>query len=82
MLNQLIFRRAPRNLHKDPTRNALTGDKLERPQKGCGGLADPPLGPIRPNFLLESPTASLRRFRMGIVPPREFNRGSTLGKAT
>ena len=51
---------APKNLHKEPMRNAPTEDESERPQKGCGrtpGSADPPLGPIRPNFLMESPTA-------------------------
>ena len=51
---------APKNLHKELMRNAPTEDESERPQKGCGrtrGSADHPLGPVRPNLLLESPTA-------------------------
>ena len=59
MLKQLIFRRAPRKLHMEPTRNALNEDELERPQKGCGrtpGSADPPhWAQLGPTFTLSPP---------------------------
>ena len=62
-----------------------TEDGPKQPQQGCGrtlGSADTLLGPIRPNFLWDTLIAPLRLFRMCIVPPRESNRGSTLGDAT
>ena len=45
------------------------------------GSADPLLGPFRPSFLQQSPTAPLHPSRTCIVPPRKSNRGSTLGEA-
>ena len=73
----------PRKMH--PETNIRSPQGTRRPKMGQNGIskgvADPLLGPIRPNFLRQSPTAPLHLFRMRIIPPRESNRGSTLGEA-
>ena len=60
MLNPHNFRPTPINRNKGPTRSSPTEEGPERPQQWVGrppGSPDPLLGPIRPIFLQQTPTA-------------------------